>query len=443
MPARRHRRQRTFRYPIMFAALVWTVSLWAANGEVEIIEPNIPAHQFPLSQFGGVGDGTTLNTAAFSNAVAAIRQAGGGTLVVPAGVFLTAPFQVTSNMELRLEKGACIKATERFADYGYPEILPATQEALDALHVHPLSLISGTKLGTFVLSGEGTIDGCGLAWWQHVNKPTYYKAGNLLLNARPNLVSVSGCENFVVHGITLMNSPDAHLAPVHCEHVLIEKIHINTPQRAPNTDGINLGGCQNVLIRHCDIDCGDDDIVFTAAGGALSENIEIADCLIKHQYGITIGSYTYEGCQHMLVTNCVFEGTRCAIAIRSAIDRGGPVTDIRYENLTMHNVGLAMEFTMLYGANNPSWAKHAGPPRVPHYHGVVLRNIQVTGASQAMNMQGLAQSPIEDFDFENVKINADTGMVIENAKGIVFKNVQVTAKKGDPLVTKNAEVTRE
>jgi len=423
--------------------LVWTVSLWTAHGEVEIIEPHIPAHQFSLAQFGAVGDGITLNTDAFNKAVAAVQQAGGGTLVVPAGVFLTAPFQVTSNMELRLEKGACIKASDRFADYGYPENLPANQEALDALHVRPRPLISGTKLETFVLSGEGTIDGCGLVWWQHVNKPTYYKAGNLLLNLRPNLVQVNGCENFVVRGITLMNAPGGHIMPVHCEHVLVENVHIITPQHAPNTDGIDPSGSKNVLIRHCDIDCGDDDIAIKPGGAGFCENIEITDCLIKHQYGITIGSETYGGCQHMLVKNCVFEGTKTAIAIRSAADRGGLVTDIRYENLTMHNVGLAIEFTMLYGVNNPSWSKYGGNPRVPHFHGVVLRNIQVTGASQAMNMQGLAESPIEDFDFENVKIDANTGMVIENAKGIVFKNVQVTAKKGSPLATKNAEVTRE
>jgi polygalacturonase len=423
--------------------LVWTTSLWIAQGEIETIEPNIPAHQFSVAQFGAVGDGKTFDTAAFSNAVAAIKQGGGGTLVVPAGIFLTAPFRVTANMELKLEKGACIKASDRFSDYGYPENLPPSQKALDALHIHTLPLIYGTRIETFVLSGEGTIDGSGLVWWQHVNKPTYYKEDNLLFSARPSLVQVSRCENFVVRGITLMNSPAGHIMPVNCEHVLIENVHIISPQHAPNTDGIDPSGCNNVLIRHCDIDCGDDDVAVKAGGAGLCENIEIADCLIKHQYGITIGSETYGGCRHMLVTNCVFEGTKTAIAIRSAADRGGEVTDIHYENLTMHNVGLAIEFTMLYGANNATWTKYGGNPRVPYFHGVVLRNIQVTGASQAMNMQGLPESPIEDFDFENVKIDANTGMVIENAKGIVFKNVKVTTKKGNSLATRNAEITRE
>ncbi|HEY3763112.1 MAG TPA: glycosyl hydrolase family 28 protein [Verrucomicrobiae bacterium] len=432
-----------YRYRIACVTFAWFLSLWIAQGEIETVEPHIPAHQFSLTQFGAVGDGKTFDTDAFSNAVAAIKQAGGGTLVVPAGIFLTAPFQVTDNMELKLEKGAYIKASDRLSDYGYPENLPLTQKALNALHIRTLSLIHGTKLETFVLSGEGTIDGNGPVWWQHVNKPTYYKKGNLLFNARPYLVQISDCKNFVVRGITLINSPAFHIVPVHCEHVLIENVHIISPQHAPNTDGIDPSGCKNVLIRHCDIDCGDDDVAIKAGGVGLCENIEIADCLIKHQYGITIGSETYGGCRHMLVTNCVFEGTKTAIAIRSAADRGGEVTDIRYENLTMHNVGLAIEFTMLYGANNASWAKYGGDPRVPYFHGVVVRNIQVTGASQAMNMQGLAESPIADFNFENVKIDANTGMVIENAKGIVFKNVQVTAKKGNSLTTKNAEITRE
>src|SRR5580658_4531716 len=82
-----------YRCPVVCAMLVWTTSLWIAQGEIETIEPNIPAHQFSVAQFGAVGDGKTFDTAAFSNAVAAIKQGGGGTLVVPAGIFLTAPFR--------------------------------------------------------------------------------------------------------------------------------------------------------------------------------------------------------------------------------------------------------------------------------------------------------------------------------------------------------------
>jgi polygalacturonase len=158
-------------------------------------------------------------------------------------------------MELHLEQGAVIKATERLADFGLPEPLPATQKEVDGLRVKMTPLISGANLGTFVLSGEGTIDGSGEVWWQHVNKLSYYKDGNLLL-PRPRLVQLGPCENLVVKGVTLTNSPTFHLVPTKCDNVLIDGVHIVAPAKAPNTDAIDPSGSKNILIRKCTLDVG-------------------------------------------------------------------------------------------------------------------------------------------------------------------------------------------
>src|SRR5262245_2834483 len=93
----------------------------AEQAAVVAAKPVIPDATFNLAGFGGVGDGKSLNTDAFKNAIAAISKVGGGHLIVPAGTYRTLPFTLTSHMDLHLEAGATIQASDRFEDYGIPD----------------------------------------------------------------------------------------------------------------------------------------------------------------------------------------------------------------------------------------------------------------------------------------------------------------------------------
>jgi polygalacturonase len=146
----------------------------------------------------------------------------------------------------------------------------------------------------------------------------------------------------------------------------------------------------------------------------------------------------------MLVRNCTFDGTTPALRIKSGVDRGGTVTDVTYQNCTLKNVSIAIELNMVYDPKNgPAASRPDGQRSVPHVKEIVFRNITATGAKQAIKIAGLQEAPIEDVTFENVKIDADTGVNAEYAKGIVFKNVDIQVKKGEPVVTKDAEIKRE
>jgi polygalacturonase len=295
------------------------------------------------------------------------------------------------------------------------------------------------RLDNFVLSGEGTIDGSGEVWWQHVNKPTYFKAGNLLL-PRPRLVAITA-KNMAVRGITLTNSPTFHLVPTGCESLLIEDIHIIAPEHAPNTDAIDPSGCKNIVIRKCTLDVGDDDVAIKAGGAGPCSDIQITDCTILHGHGISIGSETNASVKNMTVRNCTFDGTTPALRIKSSLGRGGDISGILYDHITMNNVSIAVELNMTYDAtpaNNP-----AGGNLVPHLNGATFKDITATNAKQAMKIIGLPQAPIENIHFENVSIAATTGMSIGEAKGITLKNVNVTVKQGEVLATKNADVKRQ
>ena len=103
----------------------------------------IPQRTFKITDFGAVGDGTTMNTDAFRAAIAACAKAGGGRVVVPAGTFLTGPIELASRTALVLEKGAVIQASDKFADFGLPDPLPATQSEIDAFRKQLRPFISG------------------------------------------------------------------------------------------------------------------------------------------------------------------------------------------------------------------------------------------------------------------------------------------------------------
>src|SRR5215210_240467 len=125
--------------------------------------PQIPDKKFVLTDFGGAGDGKTMNTEAFARAIAACAEAGGGAVTVPAGTYLTGPIKFVSKMALVIEKGALLQASDKFSDFGLPDPLPATQSELNQLK--PTPLITGSKLTDVEIRGEGTIDGAGGVWW--------------------------------------------------------------------------------------------------------------------------------------------------------------------------------------------------------------------------------------------------------------------------------------
>lgn len=128
--------------------------------------PRIPDRTFLLTDFGAVGDGRTLETIAFRNAVAAVEKAGGGRLVVPKGVFRTLPLALCSNLDLHLEDGAVIRAPDTFAELGLPH--PASlrsQEEVGARWATPDPLITGKGLHDVATTGTGVIDGNGALWW--------------------------------------------------------------------------------------------------------------------------------------------------------------------------------------------------------------------------------------------------------------------------------------
>jgi polygalacturonase len=410
--------------------------------DIVVAPPVIPSSVFNLKDFGGVGDGATFNTQAFGKAVTAIKAAGGGQLVVPAGVYLTLPFTMTSHMDLHLEAGAVIKAPDNFKQWGLPEPQNAMQEDIDDAAGDLHSLINGNHLTDIAITGPGTIDGSGAIWWIWSDKAARRYPPGRLIYPRPRLVELRDCQRLHFDGITLSNSPMFHLHALQCEDMLIENVRVYSPSDSPNTDALNVGG-NRIIIRNCHIDNGDDQVALQSG----TQNVLVENLTCLHGHGISIGSPTNKGLHHIFVRHCTFDSSDNGIRIKSYRGRGGLVQDIHYSDLTMTNVNRAIDINLLYNGN-ANTKTDVGPRQangqtklIPELHHVTIDHVKITRTTYAGRILGLPELPVSDIQLNDVSIEADYGFTIQDATDIVLNNVTLDIHVGPPFTADNAKVT--
>jgi polygalacturonase len=438
------RRTQAFR-PVLCLLLSWAclpvISGWAADTATPAASAS--SKVFNVREFGAKGDGKTLDTAPIQKALDECGKAGGGTVQFPPGTYLSKPITLRTRTAVQIDDGAVIKATDDRADFeiaGKPNTF--------------VPFIGGKDLQDVTITGQGVIDGSGAKWWGPAEEARRKKPGYTL--PRPNLIVLTGCRNLRVENITIKNSPKFHLVPTDCDGVVISNVTITAPEHAANTDAIDPTLCRNMLITKCRIDVGDDNVAIKSGRKVEGrefgcENITVTDCTFLHGHGMSIGSETSGGVRNVQVRNCTFEGTENGIRIKSQRGKGGVVENVSYSDITMKDVDPAITLTCYYMYNSAGDAVQRSAPekdtaqavseKTPVFRNIQIKNLQATTKRGAGTILGLPESPIANVVLENVQISAATkGLEIKNAKGVQFKNVQLTNKEGSPLLTENAEV---
>lgn len=407
------------------------------------------AQIFNVRDFGAQGDGQTLDTAAIQKALDACGT-NGGTVRFPPGTYLSQPLTVRGDhVTFELDTGATLLATTNQADF--------MKTPGDWLKVRSsgafVPFIGGKDMTDLTFTGGGTIDGSGSAWWGEAEKARERVPGYTL--PRPDILVLQRCRNVRLENITLQNSPKYHFVPEECDDLVVSNVTILAPEHAANTDGIDPGDCANVLITKCRIDTGDDDVAIKAGHKVKGrdfacENIVVSDCVFLHGHGMSIGSETLGGVHDVIVENCTFENTENGLRIKSQRGKGGLVEDIVYRNIRMRDVDPAITFTSYYMYNSARDAVQTNAPQqdaarpmtetTPVYRDICVSNLTATCEESAGTIMGLPESVISNVVFENVKISAASGMKIENATGIDFKNSRVIVERGEPFLLKNAQV---
>ncbi len=410
---------------------------WLSGFPAFALEPVLPAASglakiFDIRQYGARGDGKSISTAAIQQAFSECDKAGGGLVRVPAGTYLSKPVFLGNNTTLQLDAGAVLKATDESADFVDPD---KTNQFL--------GFLNGKNLLNITISGPGAIDGSGIRWWLAAELAARKTPGAHV--SRPRLIVLNNCKHAHFQDLLLQNSPSFHLLATECSDVTLTNVSIRAPSDAPNSDAVVLSRCSDVRIVRCLMDVGDDNIAIKSGavvpGRAFaSDNIMVTDCTFLRGQGMSIGGETLGGVRNVTVRNCTFDGTANGIRIKSQRGKGGIVENLNYDHLTMKNVDPAIVFTCYYQTNSEGDTAQPVGKTTPVYSNIYVSNLRAVCPGAAGQIVGLPESPVTDIILENVHISAATGFTVKNAKGIHFRNVQISPAKGPPLMTENAQV---
>jgi polygalacturonase len=381
--------------------------------------------------FGAKGDGTTKDTAAIQKAIDACAAKGGGTVQLTAGVYLSAPIVLKSNIELHLDKGATLLGSPDHADY--PDKIEFRLPA-------KTPLVSATNAEKVAITGEGTIDGNGDSWWQEAR--AIHDHGVMGNHPRPRLVVFDHCKHVRVEGVTIQNSPFWQLVPYYSDDVIIRNIRVLAPVGSPNTDAVDPFSSSNVVIDHLYADTGDDDIAIKSGainspgGDEPSRDIVIRDCTFLRGHGLSIGSEIAGGAHNIVAERISFEGTDNGIRVKANRDRGNEVSNLVFRDIVMKDVKNPLVISEYYPKILPPAGDVAPAPvtrLTPHFHNIVLENVTATGGEMAGAIVGLPESPVENLVMKNVQLSGKTGLTIGYAT-VVGKDVKVEAVQGEGII---------
>lgn len=424
----------------------------------------VPETRVSIKDFGGAGDGKTLNTDAFKKAISALVKQGGGHLDVPKGTWLTGPIVLKSNIDLHLAKGATILfSTDKtlFVNDDNTKCVP---------------MIKASKVENVCITGQGVIDGQG-DYWRPVKKVKAtdkewkrflamggtvkddmwfpFKMNNGIPDVadtpenqekmRTHLINITDSKNILLEGVKLQNSPKFHFVPTRCQNLIIDGVNVECPWNAQNGDAIDIGNTQTALVVNSVVSCGDDGICMK--GGVGEAGVKAgpnSDFLIQNNIvyrahgGFVIGSEFCGGMQRIIVRDCKFEGTDVGLRFKSAPGRGGTCEDIYCSNITMKDIEKeAIIFETGYadrGAVVSATANDDKSKFFPDFCNVTITDVNVAGAKTGMKISGLDGWPVHDITLNNVFMtNCKNGLDLNNAKNINMASVLIAAKNKDKI----------
>ncbi len=410
------------------------------------VEPVFPDRIFDIRNYGAEEGGEIAATEAIRAAIEACEKQGGGRVVIPEGRWLTGPIHLRDNVNLHLDAGALVEFSENFYDY-----LPVVYGILAGNRVYSVShFLYAYRCKNIAITGEGTFDGHGQAWWHmkhhQPGMEDLMKKGKALApmservydrpedGVRPRLLQFVECENVLLEGNTLKNSPSWTVHLAWCQNITVRGVTVENPLDAPNTDGINFEYCKRAVMEHCTVSGGDDMCCVKAGrdndaweSGVPCEDIEIRNCraIQCKGGGVTIGSETSASVRNIWLHDCYFERVCSGLNMKTMKGRGGAVENIDVENI---EVKLATRDAIRINM------KYTGEPlddySQPNHHMPKVRNFYIKNfvcheTPCAMTVCGVKGHELENIHIENAVIHHKAPGIIECVKGLSMENVEL------------------
>lgn len=363
------------------------------------------ANVYDVCDFGAVGDGETLCTAAIQEAIDRCSADGGGTVRLRSGTYLSGTIVMKSGVTLHLHSGSVLRGSTDLRHY--PEKIPAYRSYTD--NYTNKSLIYAERRQGIALVGRGTIDGQGGAF----SGP--YKA-------RPYTIRLVECRDVVVEQITIRNSPMWVQHYLACEDVRIAgvtvKSHVNH-----NNDGIDIDSCQRVIITGCNIDSGDDAIVLKSTSNRPCSDVVVSGCVLRSACNaLKMGTESNGGFRNIVMIGCAIHDTALAGVALEIVD-GGTMDRIVVSDIAMSGVGTPI-FLRLGNRARP-FAEGTDKPGLGAMKNITIANIEATATDPTgCAIAGVPDAKIENVTLSNVRITFPGGGTLQQASRLVPENAE-------------------
>ncbi len=382
------------------------------------------AKRYLIADYGAIGDGEALNTKAIQSAIDTCASDGGGTVVVPAGTFISGAIFLKQGVNLHIEKDGTLKAVvDRSA---FPQV-ESRWEGVEQRWI--CAFVNAFDMTGPALTGEGMIDGSGDVWLREAHP-------------RPRLIAIQNCKDVTVSGLSIKNQACWGLFILYSENVDVAYLTIRAQHNIPMSDGIDVDSSKDVHISGCDIDTNDDCIAIKSGKdedgrrvNRPAEGILVEKCRFRYGHGgVSMGSEMSGGIRNVEIRNCVMDSDNWApIRFKSQPSRGGVVENITYRDIQLNGTRKAFEFNMEWRMVNPR------PPSDPL---PVVRNVKIINVSGTTrlvgDMHGLKDSPVRNVSFENCNITAQRGFTIDNVVDLDLSGLTIKVEQGEPIIRKSA-----
>jgi len=395
------------------------------------------AREASITSFGAVADAKTINTKPIQAAIDHLAASGGGTVVVPRGVFVSGALFFKPKVNLHLQAGAVLQCSTDMANF------PVRRTRIEGhFTVFNPALINVSACDGFHLSGDGTLDGAGRPiwdrfWQERAASPDPGNFPNLAV-PRARLALIESSRGVTVEGVTFKDSQYWNLHLYRCQNIVVRNVHFEVPddyKQPPSTDGIDVDSCQDITVDGCYFSVGDDCIAVKGSKGpnALQdkssppvEHIRVRNCTYRRGGGVLTFGSEATIIRDVVVENCQVTGNVVVAHLKLRTDTPQRYEDILYRNITLNNTAGAI-ITVLPWSQYANLQGEAPPQSV--VHNLTMSGIKGHAGSFGIVRPVPGRTAISAFTFENFDVTlARPRPMITGVTNLKFERVIVNGK---------------
>jgi len=323
---------------------------------------------YNIRDFGAKGDGKTLDTVAIQSAIDKCFADKGGTVLIPAGDFISGTLELKSNVTLHVAAAAKLTGSTERKDYKAGNGVPSGNGNIVFLYA--------VNAENVAIEGRGTIDGNGLAFYNGKGDntgPGQNGAGGNF--DRPHLFIFYQCNNLLLQHTFFKASAYHCVRILKCKQVQIDGIRIYNRVNK-NNDGFHFNDCEYVHVINCDVQCQDDACALFGS----NKFVTVTNCSFSTRWSV----FRFGGgeSQNITVTNClIYDTYGCPIKISAG---RASIENLSFSNIIMRNVTGPISIGFSGPSNNNSGNNNQQTAK-PFIRNITFNNIRATVVAQPVN----------------------------------------------------------